>query len=83
MTEIKLRCCTCGEEKPVTVEEPPTFGFELLKIAQSAGWYPILDGNWGRALVFCSKSCYEAQLTKEGYVRKRLIQKPKEVPTAC
>ena len=75
---ITLRCCTCGNAVQVELNRKPEFGFELYCVALKAGWKPAIDLNFGRTLVFCSDECYKAQLTKGGYIRKRLIHKPKE-----
>ena len=75
---VNLRCCTCGQEKSVDINKPITFGFELYDIAKQAGLYPVIDMNYSRTLIFCSKECMEKQLTKGGYIRKRLISVKKE-----
>lgn len=78
MSEITLKCCTCGTEKTVFAN-PPTFGFEFYEIAKNAGFYPIIDLNFGRTLCFCDEDCMKKQLTKKGYIRKRLIHAEKGV----
>ncbi len=78
MVQITLRCCTCGEEKDVVVNQAPTFGFEIFQITKEAGWYPVLDINYGRTLCFCGEECMKKQLTKAGTIRKRLIACPKD-----
>jgi len=78
MVQIKLRCCTCGAEKDVVVNQAPTFGFEIYQVAQEAGWYPVIDMYYGRTLCFCEEACMKKQLTKAGAIRKRLISCPKD-----
>lgn len=73
MVRITLKCCTCGEAKNVIVSQQPAFGFEFYKIVKEAGWYPILDTNYGRTLCFCGEKCMKKQLTKQGHIRKRLV----------
>lgn len=78
MKQITLKCCTCGETKEIIVQQNPQFGFEFYGMISESGWYPILDLNYRRTLCFCSKRCYEKQLTKSGTVRKRLLHVQKE-----
>ena len=62
---ITLKCCVCGKEKRGEVEEHPRFGFEVKAIAESAGWGAGVDFKHSRTLVFCSKRCENAALTKD------------------
>lgn len=77
MTQITLKCCTCGETKDIAVTQKPEFSFEFYGMVAEAGWHPVLDLNYGRTLCFCSKECHEKQLTKSGVIRKRLLCIPK------
>lgn len=77
MVPITLKCSTCGEEKDIYISNSITFGFELYDIAKKAGWYPVIDMNYSRTLVFCCKDCMKKQLTKGGYIRKNLIKAEK------
>lgn len=74
MVQITLECCTCGKAIDVDISKPPVFGFELYDIAKNANWFPILDMNYGRTLIFCCEECMKKQLTKKGTIRKRLIK---------
>lgn len=76
---ITLLCPTCGKEQGLIITRQILFGFELCKIAKDAGWYPIIDFNYNRTIVFCHEDCYKKQLTKKGTIRRRLIRASKEV----
>lgn len=77
---ITLVCCTCGDALHLEITRHITFGYELYKITQDAGWYPVIDTGYSRTLVFCSENCYKKQLKKNGQLRKRLIKAKKEEP---
>lgn len=72
---IKLVCCTC--RRSILIDSPDSidFAFKLYAITKEIGWVPKFDFNFKRTLVFCSEKCYQAQLTKKGYIRKYLIYK--------
>lgn len=71
---ITLVCATCGRAQGLEITKSIEFGFELCKIAKDAGWYPVIDFNFNRTIVFCCEDCYKKQLTKSGRLRKRLIK---------
>ena len=77
MTPITMQCCTCGEEKTVGINAPIRFGFELFGVAKEAGWFPVIDMNYYRTLLFCCEDCMKKQLTKAGTIRKRLVKAQK------
>lgn len=81
MKQITLKCCTCGTTKDIVVTQAPTFGFEVYSIAKAAGWQPLSDTANGRTLCFCSETCMKKQLTKGGFVRKRLLHCPPQLKT--
>lgn len=72
---ITLKCCTCGKEIGLQVNRAPSFGFEIYQVAKDVGWNPVIDLNWNRTLVFCSKDCEKVQVKKNGAIRKNLIRK--------
>ena len=78
MGVMRIRCCTCGDMKTISVTRQPEFSFEFYPVIKEAGWFPALDLNYGRTLCFCSEQCYKKQLTKKGIIRKRLIHVEKE-----
>ena len=70
---ITIRCCVCGKKKRGEVEELPRFGFEVTAIARAAGWDTGTDFKHSRTLIFCSKRCEAAAVTKDGkYYRKNI-----------
>lgn len=71
MFEITLKCFDCGAKKDIIVESPPTFAFELVKIAKDAGMIGTLDIAHGRTLVFCNDECCNNSKTKKGTFRIR------------
>lgn len=74
MHHIGFKCCRCGEERHGEVNALPQFAFELVAIADKAGFVGAFDPNYARALVFCSDECLKASLTKKGYFPLRIKQ---------
>jgi len=74
---ITLRCCCCGESKTGEIERLPIFAFELAAIANAAGMKGVIDGGFGRCLVFCGDDCAKASLTKKGYFPARIKRVPR------
>lgn len=68
---ITLRCWACGASKPIQIEKPIEFGFQLYDAAYANDWVAGMDRRFCRCLVFCCDQHLKASLTKAGYFRAR------------
>ena len=71
---IGLVCWSCGRGTPIEVDQPPRLACEVASWANDVGWIGFLDMEHSRALVFCSRECFERQKTKRGTLRLRPVK---------
>ena len=69
--EISLVCWHCGKKRQVMVNHLPQFAFEVVMIANAAGFHGDIDIEHSRALVFCSKEHSDLERKKNGSFRLR------------
>lgn len=81
MTQINVKCCTCGRTKSVSVSQMSDGVSGVYTIIKSAGMLPVSDCRNSRMLCFCDNDCMQKQLTKAGTIRKRLLHVPKDLET--
>ena len=46
---VTLKCWSCGATKSGVVDRLPNFAFEVVHLAEDAGWIGIMDFNHGRS----------------------------------
>jgi len=66
---ITLVCAACGAKKGVDYP-PPQFGIDLIPAAESVGFKSVYDPVGGRIVIFCSDTCFKANIKKDGTLRR-------------